>query len=151
MPHTVADRRSVAAGGDVNVGDGNRVALRDYHEHHHYGLRGQPPKSDACCYCGHELGTTRDRDMRIRHALKDARRMFGYSFVLLLISMLSEWRYGTDSTDIYVLAIVGGSLLLTVVTSDVTVQAWRVVVVWLIQDIPRLCRWLAGSEPPNNH
>lgn len=29
----VADRRSVAAGRDVNVGDGNRVALGDYHEH----------------------------------------------------------------------------------------------------------------------
>jgi len=65
----VANRHSVAAGRDINLIIYHDLAERLEHRAHHpcavscqwCGLRGQPPLTDACLYCGARIGRTRKR------------------------------------------------------------------------------------------
>jgi len=162
----VADRHSVAAGHDVNVGDGNRVALRDYHEHHHdagvidpwfrelshrfaghaddrqcmhcehCGLRGQPPRIDACLYCHHDIGAERrsreaaaERRRWWRRRLGDVRFVFcfgvavaGVGLTLYAYPRLLGSQASTTAGGLLAILLIGGLLEQAVIGLEVWIQ-----------------------------
>lgn len=125
----------------------------------HCGLRGQPPQTDACIYCGHDVGATRRerqarlaRSRRVRRAIGDLRRLCCYFAALVLLSVLYQWGAGLPphgAGEVFAYAV--AALLCVVFVGELMVYGWICVEVWINARLPPLLRrcglgWLTGGE-----